>query len=402
MNFKEAKAKLSRYGLELSEEEFAQNQSKTVFCGMSGGVDSSVCALLLTLSGYKTVGLFMRNWEETDDNGVCSAQVDYEDVIKVCEQIDIPYYSVDFTKEYWDKVFSEFLKEYRAGHTPNPDILCNKEIKFNVFYKKAKELGADLLATGHYCQKDGANGGISLKKGVDRGKDQTYFLYTIQEEILKEVLFPVGGLPKKIVREIANDFKLATSSKKDSTGICFIGERNFKKFLAQYIESQAGFFARLEDNKILGPHSGSCFYTVGQRKGLGLGGPGGPWFVAGKDTAANTVYVVEGEKHPALYTDRLWIEQISWVGRSPKLPLKCKAKIRYRQEDQDCAVSHDGQLLRVDFEKPQRAVALKQSAVFYMEDICLGGGVIVKVGETLYQQNLSDSEALRNSNTLDR
>lgn len=385
MNFTEIKEKLAGYGLSISEEQYLENQNKTVFCGMSGGVDSSVSALLLKMYGYNTVGLFMRNWEETDENGVCSAELDYNDVVKVCEKIDVPYYSVDFTKEYWDRVFSSFLEEYKAGHTPNPDILCNREIKFNVFFNKAKELGADYLATGHYCRKSQVGGKSLLQKGVDLGKDQTYFLYTMQESVLDEVLFPVGELPKKVVRQIAADYELATSAKKDSTGICFIGERNFKNFLQEYIKVQKGEFKRLEDGKLMGPHSGYCFYTIGQRKGLGIGGPGGPWFVAGKELSTNTVYVVEGEDHPALYTSELWFEEASWVGEEPRLPLKCKAKARYRQADQGCTLTKEGDTYRVVFDQPQKAIAVRQSVVFYEDDICLGGGIISKVGESLYE-----------------
>ncbi len=387
MDFELSRKHLEKYGIELSLEQFELNQEKTVICGMSGGVDSSVSALLLKLQGYNTIGLFMRNWEENDENGVCSAEEDFKDVIKVCEKIDVPYYSVDFTKEYWDKVFSSFLDEYKKGHTPNPDILCNKEIKFNVFFRKAKELGADFLATGHYCRKVVEDGHSQLVKGVDKGKDQTYFLYTMQEKVLDEVLFPVGELPKKVVREIAKDFELATSTKKDSTGICFIGERNFKEFLSNYIKSQVGEFVNLENNQKMGAHSGYCFYTIGQRKGLGIGGPGGPWFVADKDVETNTVYVVEGETHPALFSQTLWFNEPSWVGEAPSFPLKCKAKARYRQPDQSCTVYHEDGIYRVEFDTPQRAIALRQSIVLYLEEVCLGGGVIHKRGPTLFEQN---------------
>lgn len=383
---------MGRYGLTISEKEFASNRAKTVICGMSGGVDSSVSALLLKLWGYQAIGLFMRNWEEKNEEGVCSAQKDFEDVAKVCEELELPYYSVDFTQEYRERVFEEFLRDYKAGYTPNPDILCNKEIKFNVFYKKAMELGADYLATGHYCQKTQFEGRVLLRKGLDSGKDQTYFLYTMQEAVLKNVLFPVGGLPKKTVREIASDFGLATSQKKDSTGICFIGERNFKKFLSNYIKSQSGDFVRLEDGRPMGAHSGYCFYTIGQRKGLGIGGPGGPWFVAGKDVKTNTVFVVEGENHPALYAKELWFSQASWVGDEPRFPVKLSAKVRYRQKDQSCEVLKEGELYKVVFEVPQRALALRQSIVFYEGDICLGGGVVVKTGKTLYESASESSE----------
>lgn len=397
MKLTEAQNYLEQFGLSISPEEFALNGEKTVFCGMSGGVDSSVAALLLKMQGYKTVGLFMRNWEEFDDAGVCSAEEDYADVIKVCEKIDVPYYSVDFVKEYRDNVFKRFLEEYKEGHTPNPDILCNQEIKFKVFYNKARELGADFLATGHYCQKIDRNGVNQLAKGTDRGKDQSYFLYTMQEEVLDRVLFPVGGLPKKSVRKIASDFNLATSQKKDSTGICFIGERNFKKFLGEYIQSQKGNFVHFDTKKVLGPHDGHSFYTIGQRKGLGLGGPGGPWFVVGKNMNSNEVYVVEGDDHPALYAQKLWCDEESWVGETPSFPLKCKAKARYRQKDQDCVVLRDQDgVLRVEFNEPQRALTLRQSVVFYSEEVCLGGAIINKIGPSLYEE-----QRAKRSSTLD-
>lgn len=387
MDFQAAQDYLAKFGLSVSKETYEKNADKTVFCGMSGGVDSSVAALLLKLQGHKTIGLFMRNWEEFDEDGVCSAEEDYADVVKVCEKIGVPYYSVDFVKEYRENVFERFLEEYREGHTPNPDILCNQEIKFKVFFNKARELGADYLATGHYCQKAEKDGRTMLVKGVDAGKDQTYFLYTMQEEVLEKVLFPVGGLPKKDVRAIARDFDLATSQKKDSTGICFIGERNFKKFLGEYIDSQKGDFVHLETKNVLGPHDGHCFYTIGQRKGLGLGGPGGPWFVADKNQSTNEVFVVEGDDHPALYSQELWCEEESWVGEAPRLPLKCSAKARYRQKDQECVVSRDKDgSLKVAFQGPQRAITLRQSVVFYVEDVCLGGAIINKIGPTLYEQ----------------
>lgn len=378
------------------------NRKKTVVCGMSGGVDSSVSALLLKLKGYQTLGLFMRNWEETDEEGVCAAEKDFKDVVAVCEILEIPYYSVDFTQEYWDKVFTSFLREYEAGNTPNPDILCNKEIKFNVFYQRAMDMGADFLATGHYCRKsEGKDGRSVLLKGLDGGKDQSYFLCAIKGEALQNTLFPVGELPKKTVRLIASDFGLSVSAKKDSTGICFIGERNFKNFLSQYLKTQSGNFVRLEDGKVMGPHSGYCFYTIGQRKGLGIGGPGGPWFVAGKDPSGNTVYVVEGEKHPALYARELWFEEASWIGSEPAFPLLCKAKARYRQADQECRVTKDGGRFKVEFERPQRALALKQSVVLYLGDICLGGGPIVEVGKSLYEEKqLTEAKQLTEEKEL--
>ncbi len=373
MEFAEAQNYLARYGLSVGREEHEANSKKTVFCGMSGGVDSSVAALLLKLQGHNTVGLFMRNWEEFDEQGACSAEEDYADVIKVCEKIGVPYYSVDFVKEYRENVFERFLSEYKQGLTPNPDILCNQEIKFKVFYNKARELGADYLATGHYCQKVLREGRSLLSKGEGLGKDQTYFLYTMQENVLDKVLFPVGGLPKKDVRSIASDFGLATSQKKTALGICFIGERNFKKFLGEYIDSQKGNFVHLESGKVLGPHDGHCFYTIGQRKGLGLGGPGGPWFVSGKNSKTNEVFVVEGDEHPALYASELWCSEESWVTEAPTFPFKCRAKARYRQKDQECLVrkEEDGKI-KVEFDVPQRALDLKAIGGF-LSRRCLPG-----------------------------
>jgi len=373
---------LNSIGIEISKEMIANNAAQTVVVGMSGGVDSSVTALLVKMMGYKTIGIFMKNWEEDDENGRCQSEKEYEDVVAVAEQLDIPYFSINFVDEYKEKVFQHFLDEYEAGFTPNPDILCNREIKFKVFFNKAKELGANYLATGHYCQNvDG-----KLIKGRDTNKDQTYFLYTMQGDVLKDVLFPIGGLEKKIVRKIAHDFDLATATKKDSTGICFIGERNFKNFLSKYLSEQKGNFIRLDDGKIMGPHDGYCFYTNGQRKGLGLGGPGGPWFVADKDRDTNTVYVVEGEKHPALYCEFIECDELSWVHNKPEFPLKCMAKIRYRQADQSCTVTETKDGLKVEFDSPQRAAAMRQSIVFYYGETCLGGGMISKIGPSLFKK----------------
>lgn len=367
-----------------------KNASKMVVLGMSGGVDSSVCAYLLKRQGYKVVGLFMKNWEEKDEFGVCQSAKEYADVIKVCEALDIAYYSVDFVKEYRENVFEHFLKEYEQGHTPNPDILCNREIKFKVFFDHAMKLGADFLATGHYCQNKVLHGRPRLVKGVDPGKDQTYFLYAIKEEVLAKVLFPIGGLLKPQVREIAQMMKLATSEKKDSTGICFIGERNFKPFLSQYLRPQKGDFIDLEGVKV-GTHEGHQFYTLGQRKGLGLGGQGAPWFVVGKNPKANTVCVVRGEEHPALYSDNLEAIELSFINEDgPKfLHEKLYAKNRYRQKDQDVlSCNLEGERLTVEFTHPQRALTPRQSIVLYAdmggERVCLGGGMIDTVGESYY------------------
>ncbi len=346
---------------------------KTVVVGMSGGVDSSVSALLLKQQGYKVIGLFMKNWEETDPlTGVCTSAQDYEDVQQVCAQLDIPYYGINFVKEYQDLVFAEFLQELRRGFTPNPDILCNKWIKFDVFLQKAKEVGADFIATGHYCQTDG----VHLLKGKDPQKDQSYFLHAIAGNSLEKVLFPIGGMEKTEVRRIAKEHGLPVFDKKDSTGICFIGERNFAKFLSQHIPMEPGEFRTL-DETVVGRHSGTCFYTLGQRRHLGLGGPGARWFVVAKDVKRNLVYVERGE-HPALFSSALCADRVSWIaGVPPAFPLRCKAKIRYRQADQACTVEglEDGNL-QVIFDAPQRAITPGQAVVFYQGEVCLGGGVI--------------------------
>lgn len=355
---------------------------------MSGGVDSSVSALLLKQQGYRVIGLFMKNWDETDENGVCQATKDYEDVARVCEKLDIPYYSVEFVKEYWDRVFTRFIEEYKAGYTPNPDILCNREIKFSAFMDKALSLDADFLATGHYCRNLLVDGRHRLAKGLDPGKDQTYFLYTVNHRILSRVLFPIGDIQKGRVRELAREHGLPTHSKKDSTGICFIGERNFRPFLSRYIAIKPGEIRTLS-GQVVGQHQGSAYYTLGQRKGLGLGGEGEPWFIVAKDPQKNILYVERGSRHPALYADYLIANELSWVDEHPPsaLPFRCKAKVRYRQADQECTITEiaDGQL-RVEFAVPQRAISPGQSVVFYDGDICLGGGVIRTVGPSYFEQ----------------
>lgn len=381
---------LNQNGFSVDHKTIKENSSKTVVVGMSGGVDSSVVAVLTKLLGFNTIGIFMKNWEEKDENGQCSSEIDFKDVVSVCNQIDIPYYSVNFAKEYEENVFRHFLQEYEKGYTPNPDILCNREIKFKVFLDKVKEFGADYLATGHYCQVRKVGDDFQLLKGADQKKDQSYFLYAIDGTILNRVLFPLGHLEKSVVRKIAKDFNLKTSEKKDSTGICFIGERNFKEFLSTYIEKQKGDFVDLESGKVIKEHDGMCFYTPGQRKGLGIGGPGGPWFVAKKDPNTNEVFVVEGEKHPALYADELWANEETWINSEPSFPLECFAKIRYRQGDQRCIVHRDGDELKVVFTQPQRAITVRQSIVFYDDDICLGGAMIAKAGKTHFDKATKD------------
>ncbi|MFD1018861.1 tRNA 2-thiouridine(34) synthase MnmA [Thalassobacillus hwangdonensis] len=349
-----------------------------VVVGMSGGVDSSVSALLLKEQGYDVVGIFMKNWDDTDENGVCTATEDYEDVIKVCNQLDIPYYAVNFEKQYWDKVFTYFLEEYKAGRTPNPDVMCNKEIKFKAFMDHAMSLGADYLATGHYAQvrKDGDQ--YEMLRGNDHNKDQTYFLNQLSQDVLAKVMFPLGHLDKKEVRKIAEEHGLATAKKKDSTGICFIGERNFKDFLSEYLPAQPGEMQTLDGEK-KGTHDGLMYYTLGQRQGLGIGGAGDPWFVVGKNLEDNVLYVGQGFHHEALYSDGLIADQVNWIN-DVDLPLECTAKFRYRQEDSKVKVHalEDGKL-KVEFHEPERAVTPGQAVVFYQGDVCIGGATIDEI-----------------------
>ena len=362
-----------------------------VVVGMSGGVDSSVTAALLKEQGHDVIGLFMKNWEEQDANGVCTSAADYEDVVRVCERLDIPYFSVEFIKEYRDNVFSQFLQQYEAGYTPNPDILCNKEIKFDVFMKRAMELGADYLATGHYARVlRGDDGSVALGRGLDVGKDQSYFLHAVGSQALSKVLFPVGELLKSEVRDIARRYDLATKEKKDSTGICFIGERDFREFLSRYVPAKPGAFRNLAGERV-GEHVGSAFYTLGQRKGLGLGGQGEAWFVVAKDSNTNTVFVERGTEHPALFSRELWAKNPTWVSLNPCAEtglFEGTAKVRYRQHDQACQVRMlDDGSYHVSFAEEQRAVTPGQFVVFYSGETCLGGAVIDRVGPTLWERN---------------
>lgn len=372
------------------------HSQQTVVVGMSGGVDSSVSALLLKQQGYQVIALFMKNWEEQDEQGICRSASDYEDVRRVCEQLDIPYYAVNFVEEYRTQVFSQFIADFKQGLTPNPDILCNREIKFKVFLDKALELGADFLATGHYCQNLKNNEGHCLVKGLDSQKDQTYFLYTTNHSVLQKVLFPVGGLVKNEVRRLAHLHQLATSDKKDSTGICFIGERHFRTFLSQYVAMQPGNFETLQ-GKVVGTHLGAAYYTLGQRKGLGIGGAGEAWFVVGKEMKRGVVFVEQGADHPALYCDELLAAQLSWITeKPPALPFACQSKVRYRQVDQPCVIQkiEEGQAW-VTFSNPQRAVTPGQSVVFYDGTVCLGGGIIQQAGPSYYQLGKSLPENMR-------
>ncbi len=356
--------------------ETRQPSEIRVVIGMSGGVDSSVAAYLLKQQGYDVIGIFMKNWDDTDEFGVCTATEDYEDVIAVCNQIGIPYYAVNFEKQYWDKVFTYFLEEYKAGRTPNPDVMCNKEIKFKAFLEHAMNLGADYLATGHYARVEQDENGVRMLRGVDNNKDQTYFLNQLTEQQLEKVMFPIGHLPKPEVRKIAEEAGLATAKKKDSTGICFIGERNFKEFLSQYLPAQPGNMETF-DGEVKGTHDGLMYYTLGQRHGLGIGGDGEPWFVLGKDLERNVLYVGQGFHHDKLYSDALTAVKMSFTGETPTGKFACTAKFRYRQEDSPVEVEmrEDGTAF-ITFAEPQRAITPGQAVVLYDGEVCLGGGTI--------------------------
>ncbi len=355
-----------------------KNSEITVVCGMSGGVDSSVAALLLKQQGYNVIGLFMKNWEESDENGCCTAEADYEDVKRVCNKIGIPYYAVNFSKQYYDRVFKHFLEEYSKGRTPNPDVLCNREIKFGPFLDYAMTLGADYIATGHYCRIDNKDGIYRLLKAEDTNKDQTYFLNQLSQKQLSKVMFPVGDLIKGKVRKIAEENGLVTAEKKDSTGICFIGERNFRNFLKTYLPSKEGDIVSSE-GKVVGKHCGVLYYTLGQRRGLDIGGYAGGngerWFVTGKDVQKNILYVHQGEDD-LLYTDYLTAGEFNWIVRPAADEFSCTAKFRYRQEEQGVSVKVQDDKLLVTFDIKQRAITPGQYVVLYDGQVCLGGGVI--------------------------
>lgn len=349
-----------------------------IVVGMSGGVDSSVAALLLKQQGHDVVGVFMHNWDEQDQDGACCAREDYDDVRRVCDQLDIPYYNVSFVKEYWERVFTYFINEYKAGRTPNPDIMCNKEIKFDAFLNFAYSLGGAQLATGHYVRTKEMDGKTALLKGTDPNKDQSYFLCALSHKQLENVLFPVGDLHKEEVRRLAETAGLFTSKKKDSTGVCFIGERHFRDFLQKYIPAQTGEMRTLS-GRTMGTHCGAMYYTLGQRHGLGIGGDndGRPWFVVGKDVKNNILFVEQGE-HEALYSSTAYTENFNWIlDTPPAQTFACTARFRYRQADQQVIV-HVGEQVRVDALQPQRAVTPGQSVVLYQGDVCLGGGVVTR------------------------
>lgn len=350
---------------------------------MSGGVDSSVAAYLLKEAGYDVFGIFMRNWhEEESDGGACTAEEDYRDVRRVAAALDIPYYSVDFSKEYYDRVFRHFLSEYEKGRTPNPDVLCNREIKFDAFQEFSKKLGADKIATGHYCGVKTMDGRTYLTRAKDENKDQTYFLNQVSESQLKDVLFPLSEVEKPEVRAIAEKLGLTTASKKDSTGICFIGERDFRGFLKNYLPMRDGDIITLDGKKV-GTHQGVFYYTVGQRKGFGLGGGGNgePWYIVRKDVKNNILYVSQGEP-PELYQNTLVTEKFHFITEPIPSGTRVTARIRHRQPLQTATAyfeplgSDAEQRLRLEFDRPQRAVAAGQYAVLYLDDVCVGGGVI--------------------------
>ena len=366
----------------LSAEQLTQNARKKVICGMSGGVDSSVSAFILQQQGYQVEGLFMKNWEEDDDTDYCTAAADLADAQAVCDKLGIKLHKINFAAEYWDNVFEHFLSEYKAGRTPNPDILCNKEIKFKAFLEYAAEdLGANYIATGHYVRRRGADDNAQLLRGLDANKDQSYFLYTLSSKQVGQSLFPVGDIEKPIVRAIAEDLGLITAKKKDSTGICFIGERKFKDFLARYLPAQPGNIRTVEGD-IIGRHDGLMYHTLGQRKGLGIGGVKGAgeeaWYVVEKDLVNNELIVAQGHDHSALLSTGLIAQQLHWVDRQPiREPLRCTVKTRYRQTDVPCIIEPiDDESIKVIFDEPQIAVTPGQSAVFYLNEVCLGGGII--------------------------
>ena len=364
----------------MSTQTTTPNSEIRVIVGMSGGVDSSVSAALLLEQGYQVEGLFMKNWDEDDGTEYCTAKEDLADAQAVSDRLGIKLHTANFAAEYWDNVFEHFLEEYKAGRTPNPDILCNREIKFKAFLDYALSLGADLIATGHYVRRAERDGQTVLLRGIDNNKDQSYFLHAVGAEQIARTLFPVGELEKPEVRKIAERYELATARKKDSTGICFIGERRFSDFLKQYLPAQPGDI-ETTDGTVIGRHVGLMYHTIGQRQGLGIGGLQGasddPWYVLKKDLKRNVLVVGQGNNHPWLFSDALTCSSIYWVNELDVTePVQLTAKVRYRQADQACTLEKTATGYLVRFDEPQRAVTPGQSLVLYQGDVCLGGGVI--------------------------
>jgi tRNA-specific 2-thiouridylase len=362
-------------------DSLGSNQCSNIIVGMSGGVDSSVAALLLQRQGHKVEGLFMKNWEEDDDEVYCSATEDLNDATQIADQLGICLRTRNFSTEYWNKVFESFLSDYRLGLTPNPDVICNNEIKFKAFLDYALELGADFIATGHYARIKYSNGHYRLLKSIDANKDQTYFLHGLNQRQLSHSLFPLGELKKPEVRRLAEQMQFSNYAKKDSTGICFIGERKFKEFLSRYLPAQPGEI-RDTEGTYLGNHQGLMYYTLGQRQGLGIGGLAGssgePWYVVDKDMGNNILIITQGHDHPRLYNLSLIAHQLHWIAEPPQtVPYRCNAKIRYRQSDQECTIiSLQESTCEVKFVNRQWAITPGQSVVFYEGDQCLGGGII--------------------------
>lgn len=374
-----------------------------ILVGLSGGVDSAIAAYLLKQQGHDVTCAFMRNWDSltnndilgnpTLDEAICTQEQDYEDAKAVAQQLDLPLKRIDYIQEYWDNVFQTFLDEYAKGRTPNPDILCNKYIKFDAFFKYAQENNFDYLATGHYARVIHHDNNSEMLKALDTNKDQSYFLCQVSQLALKKTLFPLGELTKPQVREIADKLNIQVAHKKDSTGICFIGERNFRQFLSNYLPTKKGKIINLETREIIGDHQGVLYYTLGQRKGLDISAHKGPWFVVGKDIYKNELYVVKGEDNPWCFNTSCDVNQLNWFNPIDlNEPLKCTAKFRYRQPDQEVTIQRlNESTIRVSFPQGIKAVVPGQEAVFYLNDVCLGGGII----DVIYQNDIDVNDLIQ-------